>query len=146
MDADERLAAAISSKTGDNRGIVWGSAGTMLAALCLDQRDGEATWRNLFRQQADVLWRQWEFSADCGCHLWTSDLYGVVERWLGALHGYAANANEIKTRQQSVRRGPAAHHPPKCPQRKQRHVAEVNQGGNAEVAQTSDRTAHGLGV
>jgi hypothetical protein len=52
---EDRLAARIESKIGDNRGIVWGGAGAMRAALFLHAATGEARWRDLFRQHTGAL-------------------------------------------------------------------------------------------
>ena len=87
----EKLHAAIESKIGDVRGLVWGGAGAMLAALFLHEQTGDARWRELFARHGDALWEQWLFDESAGCHLWTSDLYGAVEKRLGALHGLLAN-------------------------------------------------------
>ena len=90
-ELEDRFHSAIESKIGDVRGLVWGGAGAMLAALFLHQRSGEARWRDLFLRHAEALWQSWEYSNADRCWLWTSDLYGVVEKWLGALHGFLAN-------------------------------------------------------
>ena len=87
----DKLHAAIESRIGDVRGLVWGGAGAMLAALFLHEQTGDARWRDLFARHADALWEQWTLEPEFRCHLWTSDLYGTVEKRLGALHGYLAN-------------------------------------------------------
>lgn len=88
---EDRLHAAIEARIGDVRGLVWGGAGTMLAALFLHERTGNARWRDLYLRHADALWERWLFAPDLHCHLWTSDLYRLVEKRLGALHGFLAN-------------------------------------------------------
>lgn len=92
QEAEDRLHAAIESKIGDVRGLVWGGAGAMLAALFLSERTGDERWRDLYRRHADALWQNWDYADAFGCHLWTSELYGRVEKRLGALHGFLANA------------------------------------------------------
>ncbi len=88
----DRLHAAIEAKIGDRRGLVWGGAGAMLAALFLHEQGGDPRWRDLYRRHAEALWAQWTYDPEFACHLWASDLYGVVEKRLGALHGFLANA------------------------------------------------------
>lgn len=90
-----RLEAAIAARTGDVRGVVWGGAGAMLAALFLFERTGESRWSALYQRHVDALWDQWAFDEAIGCHLWTQDLYGVVEPRLSALHGFGANAHAL---------------------------------------------------
>ena len=92
---EDRLAARIESKIGDNRGIVWGGAGTMLATLILHAATNDARWRNLFLRHADALWSQWEYDEAARCHLWTVDLYGQVEKRLTPLHGFFANTGAL---------------------------------------------------
>lgn len=87
--ADE-IDAAVESRIGDPRGLVWGGAGTMLAALFMHQGTGDSRWQGLFLRHFDALWNQWEYSDELRCHLWTSDLYGIIEKRLGALHGFFA--------------------------------------------------------
>ncbi len=91
-EVEKRLAAAIEAKIGDNRGIVWGGAGAMLAALFRLDRTGEARWRDLYLRHFEAFWSEWEFSSELRCHLWTIDLYGIAEKRLGALLGFLANA------------------------------------------------------
>lgn len=67
----------------------------MLAALFLFRRSGEARWRDLYRQGADALWAAWTHDPAAGCWLWTQDLYGHVDKQLGALHGFAGVAHAL---------------------------------------------------
>ncbi|HUO89388.1 MAG TPA: hypothetical protein VMU08_09455 [Rhizomicrobium sp.] len=64
-----RLAARIESRIGDNRGIVWGAAGTMLAALFLHAATADDRWRDLFLRHADALWSQWTWDEAARSHL-----------------------------------------------------------------------------
>ncbi len=65
--------------------LMWGSAGTMLAAGACDLRDvGE--------DSARALWAEW----DAGSHLWTQHLYGQVKQYLGPAHGFAGNAHALR--------------------------------------------------
>src|SRR6201999_4059833 len=56
--------------------LLWGSPGTMLAARALGF---DAEWR----ESAELLWEQWDDETD----LWTQDMYGSVNRFLGSGHG-----------------------------------------------------------
>ena len=55
---------------------MWGSPGTMLAALFLHERTGEARWADLFRCTARKLWSQLLWSPEYECRYWTQDMYG----------------------------------------------------------------------
>jgi hypothetical protein len=89
------LEAFIAERIGDPRGVVWGGAGAMFAALHLHAATAEPRWADLFRRHADALWASWDWVESAGCHLWTQDLYGLVEPRLSALHGFAANAHAL---------------------------------------------------
>jgi hypothetical protein len=73
-------------------GFAWGAPGSMRAALFLHARTGERRWADLFRRNAEILWRDWHWHEPTGCHLWTQHLYGETAQQLGALHGFAGNA------------------------------------------------------
>jgi hypothetical protein len=91
-DVAHQLYGHLEARIGDPRGIAWGSAGAMLAALFMHERTNDARWEELFRQSFKALYDQWNCSDDARCHLWASTLYGVTEMCIGALHGFAANA------------------------------------------------------
>ncbi len=74
------------------RELMWGAPGTMLAALFMHRRNGEARWRDLFLRSAAVLWEQLLWSEQERCHYWTQDLYGRRSTYLDAVHGFAATA------------------------------------------------------
>ena len=89
----ERLVELISGQmTHPARELMWGSPGTLLAALFLHQRTGEARWAELFRTTAKVLWSQLLWSDEFGCHYWTQDLYGEKSTYIDAVHGFVATA------------------------------------------------------
>ncbi len=90
-----RLRAVIAATVGDTRGVVWGGAGAMLAAIILYERSRDAVWRALILDHFEALWRRWTYDDAAGCHLWTQNLYGVSEKRLGALHGFLANAHAL---------------------------------------------------
>ncbi len=66
--------------------LCWGAPGTMLAALELWRRTGEARWHDAWRQSADWLLGEWHES------VWVQDLYGEQRRFTGAGHGFASNS------------------------------------------------------
>src|SRR5215204_1028381 len=72
-----------------------GRPGTLLAAVFLHERTGHARWAELFCDTADTLWSQLEWSAECGCHFWTQDLYGRRSTYLDAVHGFVATASPL---------------------------------------------------
>lgn len=71
--------------------FLWGAPGTMLAALEMHRRTGEARWAEAWRESADALWQEWRPDAHLGCHLWTQNLCGQTRCLLGAGHGFAGN-------------------------------------------------------
>jgi Lanthionine synthetase C-like protein len=74
------------------REIMWGAPGTLLAALRMHQRTGEARWATLYQATARKLWSQLEWSQEHGCHYWTQSLYGQQSTYLDAVHGFVATA------------------------------------------------------
>jgi len=75
-DAD-RLEALIAANVGHPaRELMWGAPGTMLAALFLFRRTGDARWADLFLASARKLWSQLSWSEELGCRYWVQDLYG----------------------------------------------------------------------
>jgi hypothetical protein len=76
------------------RELMWGSPGTMLAALFLHRHFGgtDARWADLYRQSAHRLRSQLLWSEEHGCHYWTQDLYGRRSTYLDAVHGFVATA------------------------------------------------------
>ena len=77
------------------RELMLGAPGTMLAALFLHERSGEARWAERYVQSARTLWSQLEWSADFGCSYWTQHLAGSRCTYLGGIHGFAATAAVI---------------------------------------------------
>ncbi|HEX3691251.1 MAG TPA: LanC-like protein [Solirubrobacteraceae bacterium] len=65
--------------------LLWGSPGTMLAARALGL---DEEWRD----SAELLWAQWDEETD----LWTQDMYGSVNQFLGPGHGFAANVHALR--------------------------------------------------
>ncbi len=72
-------------------GFGWGAPGSMLAALFMFERTGDARWKSLYLRTFEAIWQTWTYDEEFGCHLWTQDLYGIRERRVGGLHGLAGN-------------------------------------------------------
>jgi hypothetical protein len=88
----ERLAALISGNRHNvARELLWGAGGTILAALHLHARTGDARWAELFRESAATLWSQLETAQEDGVRHWRHDLHGLDRAYLGAAHGFAGN-------------------------------------------------------
>ncbi|HSH90187.1 MAG TPA: LanC-like protein [Ramlibacter sp.] len=71
---------------------MWGSPGTLLAALLMHRRTGERRWADLFNLTARKLWSQLEWSEKEQCHFWSQDMYGEHSDYLDAVHGFAGTA------------------------------------------------------
>lgn len=65
--------------------LMWGSPGTMLAARACNLRDA---WED----SASQLWARWDEASD----LWTQELYGRVNQYLGPAHGFAGNVHALR--------------------------------------------------
>lgn len=90
--ADE-LARLCGGHLGDETlELMWGTPGTMLAALFMHERTGEQRWAEIYRDTARLLWSQLEWSEDFGCHFWTQRLYGQRSTYIDAVHGFVATA------------------------------------------------------
>jgi hypothetical protein len=92
----QRLEKLIATNV-DNptRELMWGSPGTLLAALFLHQRNGEALWADLFRITARKLWSQLIWSPEYECRYWTQDMFGGQSTYLDAVHGFVATASPL---------------------------------------------------
>jgi hypothetical protein len=91
--AADRLAELIEGNMDHPaRELMWGSPGTLLAALFMHQRTGQERFAELFRRTAAVLWSQLEWSEEHGCRYWTQQLYGQVSTYMDAVHGFAGTA------------------------------------------------------
>ncbi|HEY5009156.1 MAG TPA: hypothetical protein VII42_14215 [Caulobacteraceae bacterium] len=60
------LQTAIAATVGDTRGLVWGGAGAMLAAIILHERTGDPVWRSLFMDHVEALWARWAYDDQAG--------------------------------------------------------------------------------
>jgi hypothetical protein len=91
--ASDRLAELIEGNIEHPaRELMWGSPGTLLAALFMHQRTGQDRFANLFRRTAAVLWSQLEWSEMHRCHFWRQALYGQVSAYMDAVHGFVGTA------------------------------------------------------
>jgi hypothetical protein len=86
---EERIRANLSNPT---RELMWGSPGTLLAALFLHRRTGETRWADLFRETARKLWSELLWSNEYQCHYWTQDMYGEQSTYIDGVHGFVATA------------------------------------------------------
>lgn len=71
------------------RELMWGMPGSMLAAIHMDRMTQETRWRGLFEVQVALLLADLEDTPEGP--LWTQDLYGQRDRFLGPVHGFAGN-------------------------------------------------------
>ena len=84
----DRLAALVGANAGaEERELMWGSPGTMIAAGVLHERTGEPRWLELWDESADALERTWGEDG-----LWRQRLYGRDGHIVGPVHGLAGNA------------------------------------------------------
>lgn len=91
------VAAELGAAIDENRDnpvceLMWGSPGTMLAALWFYEWTGQDIWAERYRRDAGLLWNRLEFVEEAGCHLWVQNLYGHKAPHFGAVHGFAGNA------------------------------------------------------
>ena len=83
-----RLAGLVAANAdAEERELMWGSPGTMLAARVLHERTGERRWLELWEASADLLERSWGEDG-----LWLQRLYGRDAHIVGPVHGFAGNA------------------------------------------------------
>lgn len=81
----DRLAVLIAQNAHDeHRELMWGSAGTMLAAAELHRSTGEDRWAELWREGADWL----EDERDPASGVWTQVIVGKPAQYLGPAHGF----------------------------------------------------------
>lgn len=77
------------------RELMWGSPGTLLAALFLHRETGDAAWAEAYSTTARQLWSELQWSAEHGCQYWTQDMYGKTYTFLDAVHGFVATASVL---------------------------------------------------
>jgi hypothetical protein len=82
----DRLHELIGANARDvRREVMWGSPGTMLAAAAMHDLTGEARWLDLWGESSAWLRNEW----DPQTGLWTQNLNGLVEQFIGPAHGFA---------------------------------------------------------
>jgi len=69
--------------------LMWGLPGCMLACIHMESMTGDPRFIEAFKQQASRLLAALE--PDEHGPIWTQDLYGRRQRWLGPVHGFAGN-------------------------------------------------------
>lgn len=78
------------------REALWGSPGTVLAAIHMAESTGDERWRTLVRDAVAVIVDEMEPEASLGgARLWVQDLYGRRRRLLGAGHGFVGNVYPV---------------------------------------------------
>jgi hypothetical protein len=92
----DALAAGVAANAGHSSlELLWGSPATMHAALTMHEWTGEPRWADLFRTDADALWRTFLPADEAPCRLWTQPLWGRKQKMTGAGHGFAGNASAL---------------------------------------------------
>jgi hypothetical protein len=92
----DRIAALIAGNIEHPaRELMWGSPGSLLAAVLMHRRTGDERWAALFRRIAARLREQLEWSERHACHYWSQDLYDRHFRFLDAVHGFVATASVL---------------------------------------------------
>lgn len=71
--------------------VLWGSPGTLMAAIFMAETSGEPRWAALLETQLQWLAEQLRPDAETGLPIWTQDMYGKQVRYLGATHGLIGN-------------------------------------------------------
>lgn len=72
--------------------LMWGAAGSMIAALEMHKATGDMRWIALYRRGADELCAALKHDEASGVRLWRQSLWGRSNTMLGAVHGFAGNA------------------------------------------------------
>jgi hypothetical protein len=67
--------------------LMWGLPGCMLGCSHMQEMSAEARFMQLFQLQAARLLAELEMDPDGP--IWTQELYGRRQRWLGPVHGFA---------------------------------------------------------
>jgi len=71
---------------------LWGSPGSVLAAIAMAEHTGEGRWASLVQRALQALWDEMEpIEAAGGAWGWVQNLYGRVETLIGAGHGFVGN-------------------------------------------------------
>jgi hypothetical protein len=89
--ADRIFRAVESNLNNPARELMWGAPGTMLTALFMYQFTRDERWKEAYQRSARQILNDLTWDAARACYVWTQDLYGQTSRYLGAVHGFAAN-------------------------------------------------------
>ncbi|MBT4644847.1 MAG: lanthionine synthetase [Deltaproteobacteria bacterium] len=88
--ADEIFQSIQKNNSEPVRELMWGCAGTMIAANLMYQWLSESRWKDVFLIQANRLLEEWKSIPGIG-HLWSPELYGENRKYLGPVHGFTGN-------------------------------------------------------
>jgi Lanthionine synthetase C-like protein len=94
---DEAIADSLFAVVNGNlhnpvREALWGSPGTVLAAIHMAEATGQARWPTLVREAVQIIHDEMEPSGSLGgAWLWVQDFYGRQRSLLGAGHGFVGN-------------------------------------------------------
>lgn len=74
------------------REALWGSPGTVLAAIHMAEATGQTRWHGLVREAVQIIVGEMEPDPNAGgAWVWVQDLYGRRRAMLGAGHGFVGN-------------------------------------------------------
>jgi hypothetical protein len=94
--ADQLHATVRSNLKNTAREPLWGSPGSVLAAIHMAEASGEARWRELVREAVQVLKDEMVPARELGgAWVWEQDLWDSRQRMLGAAHGFAGNVYPV---------------------------------------------------
>lgn len=88
--ADDVFATVEKNNSQPVRELMWGVPGSMLAAKFMFHWTDESRWKEVFLLQAEKLMTDWQEVETC-LHLWSPELYGSNQKYLGPVHGFAGN-------------------------------------------------------
>ena len=90
--ADALFALVQSNLHNPTQEFLWGSPGTLLAALHMFEMTNDTRWQDVFQRGVDILWAQMRLAANANeVWLWTQDMYGRQRQYLGGGHGFVGN-------------------------------------------------------
>lgn len=93
--ADRLFEAVQANLHNPAREMLWGSPGTLLAAVHMAEATGESHWMEVLERGARILLQQMVFDEAIGAWVWQQDLYGRTRCFLGAGHGLAGNIHAV---------------------------------------------------
>jgi len=77
------------------RESLWGSPGSLLAAIHMARASGEGRWAELFQRGVLILLEEMEYDETLAAWVWRQDLYGRTRCFIGAGHGFAGNVYPV---------------------------------------------------